>query len=228
LTSARLQGILGGRMLRKNVKCPSCGAPVDVDRSAAMAVCDYCESAFYFKDEAVELRGKVGTLVETSSPLYVGATGTFRSQGFRVMGRIQYRCEGSIWEEWFLRTEPGAELWICEDELEFSLETPVENPGPIPGFEAIRPGELLQVAGEALGVDEKDVASLESVEGSLPFPLDIDRQFPYVDASGGETTVTVEYSADGPEVFRGTWIDPSEIELDNPKPDEEMADWSDA
>jgi len=215
-------------MLRKNVKCPSCGAPADVDRLAAMAVCDYCESAFYFKDELVELRGKVGMLVDTSSPLYVGATGTFRGKDFRVMGRIQYRCEGSVWEEWFLRSEHDDEIWISEDEMEFCLETPVEHPGPIPAFDEISPGGLLQVAGEALSVDEKDVASLESVEGSLPFPLDIDRQFPYLDASSEATTVTVEYSADGPEVFRGTWIDASELELDNPRPDGEMADWADA
>jgi len=212
----------------KNVKCPSCGAPADVDRSAAMAVCDYCGSAFYFKDEAVELKGKAGVLVETSSPLYVGATGTLRGRGFRVMGRIQYRCEGSIWEEWFLRTDDDAELWISEDEMEFCLERPVENPGPIPPFDQVRPGDVLQVAGTAVSVDEKDVASLESVEGSLPFPLELDRQFPYLDASGPNETLTIEYVADGVEVHRGVWMDASDIVLDNPRPEADADDWADA
>jgi hypothetical protein len=212
----------------KNVQCPSCGAPVNVDRSAAMAVCDYCESAMYFKDEAVELRGKVGMLVETSSPLYVGATGKIRDRGFRVMGRIQYRCEDSIWEEWFLRTDEDAELWISEDEMEFCLEQPMENPGQIPPFDRIRPGGVLRVAGATVSVDEKDVASLESVEGSLPFALDLDREFPYVDASGPEETLTIEYVADGVEVHRGTWMDPSDIELDNPRPAPQGDEWADA
>ena len=43
-----------------------------------------------------------------------------------------------------------------------------------------------------------------------------------------DEAVLVEYAADGPEVHRGTWIDASEIELDNPKPDADTADWADA
>ena len=154
------------------------------------------------------------------------------------MGRIQYRCEGSIWEEWFLRTDDDAELWISEDEMEFCLERPVENPGPIPPFDQVRPGDVLQVAGTAVSVDEKDVASLESVEGSLPFPLEaleetgleveLDRQFPYLDASGPNETLTIEYVADGVEVHRGVWMDASDIVLDNPRPEADADDWADA
>ncbi|MFW5857106.1 MAG: DUF4178 domain-containing protein [Planctomycetota bacterium] len=212
----------------RKINCPSCGAPGDVDRFAAMAVCEYCSTAFYFEDDAVRERGKMGVLAETPSPLYVGATGTLQNRGFGVVGHVRYRYSDGFWDEWYLRFEDNEGAWIGEDEMEFSLEEPIADPGAVPPFDAIEPGQPLQVGGVEVYVDEKEVATLEGAEGSLPFPMEADRTFRYFDASQGDDTVTVEYTEDGVEAFRGVWIDLDELELDMPNPEDGTGEMWDA
>jgi hypothetical protein len=101
----------------------------------------------------------------------------------------------------------------------------VPDPGPIPPLDAIEPGQWITIGGKEVAVDEIDTAELLGAEGSLPFPLALDRTFTYFDASAGEDTFTVEYGAEGVEVFTGTWIEPDEIRLDAPKPDADRMAW---
>ncbi len=210
----------------KNINCPSCGAPGEVDRFAAMAVCAYCRGAFYLKDEAVLAMGEMAILAETDSPLYLNATGKLRGKRFTIMGHIQYRYSEGLWEEWFLRCDDGSELWINEDEMEYSLEEEVQSPGVIPPVEQIEPGQAITIAGKNVSVDEIDQAELVAAEGSLPFQLGLDRTFPYFDASGEDAVFTVEYVEDGIEVYAGTWLDAEEIKLEAPKPDSDRLGWS--
>jgi hypothetical protein len=213
----------------KSVSCPSCGNRIEnVDRFSAMAVCDYCGCGCYFQDEAVMAMGEMAILTEYPTPMYLHATGTLRDRRFTVVGRVRYRYSGGFWDEWYLSFSDGSYGWVAEDEAEFSLEKEIENPGDIPGYDKVRPGDNLIIAGESVIVDERNVAKLEGAEGSLPWVLSKDTEFPYIDASQEDYTVTIEYSEDGPEVFLGEWIDLSEIKLDRPKEDEEYSGWSDA
>ena len=212
----------------KNVKCPSCGAPADnVDRFAAMAVCEYCGGAFYFDEDAIKAMGKMAIMVEYPTPLYVGATGALKGKRFATLGRLRYRYPRGFWDEWYLRYDDGQGLWLAEDEGEFSLEVQVDSPGPIPPRGSVRPGAQLTLANKQVIVDEVDKATLEGAEGSIPFVITKDTSFDYVDASLGDDTITIEYASEGPEVYYGTWIDVGEIVLDNPK-EEEDGEWFDA
>lgn len=213
----------------RNLNCPACGAPAEnVDRFAAMAVCEYCGGAFCFRDDAVEAMGRMAIMVDYPTPLYVGATGSIRGRRFAVAGRLRYRYARGFWDEWYLRWDDGADGWLCEDERELSLEEAVPAPGPVPPRGSLRPGQGLTLAGALTTVDEVDTAHLEGAEGWLPFVLTADTAFPYVDASQGDVNLTIEYAAAGPEVFRGHPVDEAELVLDHPREDGGGGEWSDA
>jgi len=212
----------------KNTNCPSCGAPNEVNRFAAMAICAYCGAGYYFRDEAVLAMGEMAIMAEYDTPLYVGASGRLRKKRFYIDGRVRYRYERGFWDEWYFVFDDGSNAWICEDELEFSLEKDFEKPTNIPSFESLSPGSPLRLGDLSFAVNEKDTAYFEGAEGSLPFVLSKDRQFPFVDASNEESTATIEYSEEGPEIFIGEWVDQEEIQLDHPKPETDDTEWSDA
>lgn len=206
----------------RTFNCPSCGAKAEVNRVIAMGTCEYCRGAFYFKDEAVTAYGEMNVLAEPDSVLYVGATGRLKGRRFNVMGRVRYRYEEGLWDEWYLQDETFQPLWIGEDEGELSLEVPVEIKAGVPAYEEVEPGLMLNLTcGDgtvlSVSVDEMDTAVLEGIEGHLPQTLLAERQFPYVDASQGELTVTLEYGDDGADVYRGEWIGPDDLELDQPR-----------
>ena len=214
----------------KNTSCPSCGAPADdVDRFAAMAVCEYCGGAFYFKDEAVLAMGKMAIMVEYPTPFYIHATGSFRKKEFQIIGRLRYRYAKGFWDEWYLRFDDDTYKWFVEDEMEFSMEEEVKTPENLPAFDMLYPGCPLIIDKHNLQVDELDVAKLEGAEGSIPFVITKDTMFQYADASQDEYTVTIEYAEDGPEIYQGIWIDKDELKLDYPKDEmEENSGWADA
>ncbi len=209
-------------MSTRSANCPSCGAPKeDVDQAAAMAVCDYCGVAFYFKDESILAMGKMAILVDLPTPLYVGATGELRGRRFQVHGRLRYRYTNGFWDEWFVLYADKSEEWIVDDELELSLERSLGDPGGLPSLKSLSPGDPIRLGGKKLFIDEIDTAYIDGAEGWLPLVLALHAEFPYVDASQGEATFTIEYGQGGVEVFQGTWIDAAELNLDHPNPNAE-------
>jgi Domain of unknown function (DUF4178) len=215
-------------MSYKSAACPSCGGWIDkIDRFAAMAVCDYCGGAFYFDDEAVLSMGEMAILTEYPTPFYIGATGKIRKKNFEVVGRVRYRYHSGFWDEWYLKYTDESYGWIADDEMEFSFEHAINNPGIIPPHDQISPGQTLVIADKALIVDERDVAILEGAEGSLPWVLTKDTEFPFVELSQGDDMVTIEYGEDGIEVFAGEFVDADEIKIDFPKEDN-SGGWSEA
>ncbi len=213
----------------RTLSCPSCGAPVEMGRFASMAVCDYCGSGVYLEDEAAKALGEMAILTEYPTPLYLHATGSLRGKRFTVVGRVRYRYSRGFWDEWYLSYDDGSYGWIADDEMELSLEHEMFDFKNVPDFENAVPGAGIEVSGNSLIIDEKDVAELEGAEGSLPWVMTKDQQFPYLEASQDDFMATVEYSEDGPEVFSGEWVSQDELKLDHPKDDDGgFGGWTDA
>lgn len=217
----------------KTMNCPSCGAQAEINRSIAMGVCEYCRGAFYFKDEAILAYGEMNVLAEPDSVLYVGASGSFKGKRFNVLGRVRYRYGEGLWDEWYLQDETFEPMWITEADGELSLQVEVDVTTPPPPVDQIAPGMELNLPCEdgvilSVSVDEIDTAVLEGIEGHLPETLLAERTFPYVDASQGDLTLTLEYDEAGADVYRGEWIDPELLELDNSDGDWGGGGWDDA
>ena len=82
--------------------CPSCGADVEFKSPASvMAVCSYCQTAVLKDADSVKDIGKMASVLEDYSPLQIGTTGQYQQHTFTVLGRIQFKYEDGLWNEWY-------------------------------------------------------------------------------------------------------------------------------
>ena len=194
--------------------CPSCGAPVTFAiGSSAVVVCQYCRSVVARTDRGLETFGKVADLIDTGSPLQVGASGRYRGQPFRLTGRTQLRHQaGGVWDEWYAAFDDGRWGWIAEAQGRFYLTFKVEADAPrieqlrlgagVPGFEPMVVAEI----GEAAVV---------SAEGELPWRPVPGESYAYADLTGEERRfATIDYSEEPPVVFKGTEADFRELGIE--------------
>ncbi|HEX8616362.1 MAG TPA: DUF4178 domain-containing protein [Thermoanaerobaculia bacterium] len=191
--------------------CPSCGAAIQFAiGSSAVVVCDYCRSVVARSDRGVEAFGKVAELVDTGSPLQVGASGRYRGKGFRISGRTQLRhAAGGTWDEWYAAFDDGRWGWVAEAQGRFYVTFRVESEAP--------PLERLVLGGtaavpEPLTVAEIGRAVVISAEGELPWRPEPGVSYQYADLTGEERRfATIDYSEQPPVVFKGTEATFSEL-----------------
>ena len=110
-------------MARLQAPCPSCAAPVEFKcRTSLMAICPYCTTCVARGDKGLEDHGKVADLVDTQSPLKVGAKGRFKGKPFRIVGRIQFQhSAGGMWDEWYAEMPGGKWGWLAEAQGRFYM-----------------------------------------------------------------------------------------------------------
>ncbi|MGB0751700.1 MAG: DUF4178 domain-containing protein, partial [Gammaproteobacteria bacterium] len=85
--------------------------------------------------------------------------------------------------------------------------------GAAPAFDSLQVGSTVNVGGQSLQVTEKNFASCLGFEGEIPEIIQFGEKHSYVHLLGPKSLLlTVEYSDEGTQVFKGNWIDPFEIE----------------
>ena len=184
--------------------CPSCGAPVTFAiGSSAVVVCAYCSTLVARTDRGVEDAGKVAALIDTGSPLAVGASGRYREVGFRLTGRTQMRHQaGGVWDEWYAYFDNGAWGWIAEAQGRFYVTFPQDR-AAVPLAE-LKLGERVPSIHPDLVVAEIGRAVVEGAEGELPWRPAPGEAYDYADLTGtGRKFATIDYGEDPPVVYEG-------------------------
>lgn len=184
--------------------CPSCGGPVTFAiGSSAVVVCEYCRSVVARTDRGLETFGKVADLIDTGSPLQVGATGRYRGQPFRLTGRTQLRHQaGGVWDEWYAAFDDGRWGWIAEAQGRFYATFRVAADAP--RYEQLELGASVPGL-EPMVVAEIGKAAVASAEGELPWRPEPGASYAYADLTGEEGRfATIDYSEEPPVVFKGT------------------------
>lgn len=213
-----------------SVNCPSCGAPKQLlHPGIVMFTCEHCGTPVYWDEDAVLAAGERSVLDEGFTRLYRGATGSFRGKRFRVLGRVRYLYgQGGVargfWDEWFLRTRNGEDLWLTEDDHELSLQKATEYPDrrPVGDYGA---GVSVFHDGREFVVEEVGVAECFGLEGELPEVWEIGETYPYVDLASpdGKYTLGLEFDqgegdeseGEPPTAFEGKWLKHAALELDD-------------
>lgn len=183
--------------------CPSCGGPVEFRiGSSAVVVCSYCNSVVARSDRGFESHGKVAALIDTGSPLRVGATGRYRGDGFRITGRSQMRHQaGGVWDEWYAAFDDGRWGWVAEAQGRFYVTFRAKDAAP--QLAQLRAGAKVPEI-DMLTVAEIGEAALISAEGELPWTPEPGSSYVYADLTGsGSRFATIDYSEEPPLVFRG-------------------------
>lgn len=209
-------------MSERVASCPSCGGEITFRTGdAAVVICPYCHSVVARGDRDLETLGKVADLVDTGSPLAVGAPGRFEGHAFELTGRIQMRhAAGGIWDEWYAHFEDGRWGWLAEAQGRFFLTFETKAPGPLPDFSALHPGQPVQGL-PGFNTDERATAHAESGEGEIPWRVVPNESFRYADLSGADGSfATIDYSFDPPALFRGREVTLADLGMEALAPPE--------
>lgn len=191
-------------------KCPSCGAPIGFTAGTALVlVCPNCNTVVARKGAALEARGKIGSIVDTDTPLQLHVDGRYDRRGYRVVGHLQKDHGAGPWDEWYVEFDDGARGWISESEGAFHLTFYRGEENRLP-LNRMRPGVRFAIndgtTNRAFAVEEVGHARIVAAEGELPSDVDPTEDVRYVDATGqGGVFCTLDYGTgeDVAEVFLG-------------------------
>lgn len=196
-------------MRKVEAPCPSCGAPVEFKVSSSLVtVCEFCQSVVARGDRQLEDLGKVAALVETNSPLALGATGRFADKPFEIVGHVQYQhAAGGIWDEWYA-SFPGERWgWLAEAQGKFYMTFRIKRSQQValPTKDAVEIGTRIDVpkVGE-LVVHERGIATLSAAAGELPYVPTPGAKHEFADLTGeGKRFATLDLNEEPPMLFVG-------------------------
>lgn len=192
-------------------RCPSCGAPVEFRSVASiLAVCEFCRSTLVREGNELKNLGRMADLVEDRSRLRCGAEGRWHGLHFAIVGRIQYRFDAGLWNEWHLLFDNGRSGWLSEVAGDYLLSMPRRVPETLPRFESLKPGDALTLDGAAYQVGNVLTAECVAGEGELPFAVGGGYAAPVVDlrsVAGGFATLDYSDNPERPLVFVGESVE---------------------
>ena len=124
--------------------------------------------------DALENYGKVADLVQTNSPLQLGATGSWRGRPFEIVGRVQMKhASGAVWDEWYGSFDGGERWgWLAEAQnrvtLTFAKRIPADAAVASIGNLAAGEQATIPAVGQ-FNVAEVGTATIGFAEGEIPF-----------------------------------------------------------
>ena len=196
--------------------CPSCGAALSFRPGTMVAVCSYCKALAARKDRNPELIGKVADLVDTGSPLGLGASGSYAGRAFTLAGRVQLKHPlGGVWDEWYLALDDGRWGWLAEAQGRFYLTFTQTPHGALPAAATLQAGGLADLGPDGLWtVGELSEAAFHSAEGEIPWAVEPGATYRFADLSGRNGAfATLDYSEDPPLFFLGREIPLAELKI---------------
>ena len=201
--------------MKREVQCPSCGAPVVFQSVASvLAVCEYCGSTLVRHDLHLENVGKMAQLQADGSPLQLRAEGRYRGESFTVVGRIQLRFEKGLWNEWHLLFGDQRSGWLGEAAGIYAVSFLTEVTEAIPKFEELHPGRAVVLRKASYEVINVEKASCIGGEGELPFEIGAGYEAPVADLAGpGKQFATLDYSETSPLIYMGEYVEFEELHL---------------
>ena len=199
--------------MKREVACPSCGAPVVFQSAASvMAVCEYCSSTLGRHDLDLENIGKMAQLQADGSPLQLRAEGRYQGDSFTVVGRIQLRFEKGLWNEWHLLFDGQRSGWLGESAGIYAVSFLTEVGEKVPEFDELHPGELVTLKKASYEVTNVEKAFCIAGEGELPFQIGSGYEAPVADLAGpGKQFATLDYSEEPPLVYMGEYVEFEEL-----------------
>ena len=201
--------------MKKEINCPSCGAPVVFQSAASiLAVCEYCKSTLVRHDVNLENVGKMAELQADGSPLRLRTEGRYQRVPFTVVGRIQLRYQQGLWNEWHLFFADQRSGWLGESMGTYAVSFLTEVQEKIPRFEELHPGQQVVLKGQSYEVTSREEAFCVGGEGELPFQIGPGYTAPTADLTGsGNGFATLDYSEEKPLVFMGEYVEFEELHL---------------
>jgi hypothetical protein len=198
--------------------CPGCGGPVTFRWSSAVqTTCEFCKSILVRTDVDLKKVGVVADLPPDSSPIQIGAEGTYGNKSFVVVGRILYEYEQGGWNEWHIVFNDGSSGWLSDAQLEYALSWLAPNAfGPLPDAWKLKRGNPCSYNGLSYEVTSITEAHYKGVQGELPFEYWDKANCVFADLrTTTNEFATIDYTEQPPLVFLGRAVEFNELHLRN-------------
>ncbi len=194
------------RPILKELKCPSCGAPVQQFSSDAQTiVCSKCGSVIALDMEGPTVTGKTRKLPTAVVPIEIGDKGSFDGTEFFVIGRVLYRGwddeDKWVWDEWLMGGADGRLLWLSYSSDEgFTLFKKLRVREP---FDAQTSLMLPTGGANQVRVHERYPAELAGAEGELTWRGKPGDKLFMAEAFGNGKRYSVQQTPDELEIHEG-------------------------
>lgn len=181
----------------QNVSCPNCGAQVVFKSHASvMAVCEYCKTTVLKEADAVRDMGRMSDVLEDYSPLQIGTSGQYGNTPFTVIGRIQLRYAGGMWNEWYVYFDDGRPAWLSDASAQYTLTFDKQDAGVLPAFDKVETAHAYTILGQSYIAADIRTAECTGGQGELPFRVGQGWQAKVIDFRRGSSFLTLDYSDD--------------------------------
>ena len=191
--------------------CANCGAAIErQNTSSRLVACPYCDTTQMFVDDAFQLAGQQGVMLDVPTLLVLGKPAMVERRRVIPRGHARFSYGRGWWDEFWCEADDEM-LWISVDEGDVAIE------GPLPKSqwpESFSPqlGAKVKIGGTEYTVTEAETAECVAVRGEFPEVISIGETHLYYDLSGeNKEIVTLEQWEDESAWFRGKWIDPWKV-----------------
>ncbi len=181
-------------------------------------MCTYCDSLLFRQGEILENHGKVASLVDDQSPIQVGTAGSYQKKSFTVVGRARQTWSEGFWNEWCLLFSDDTLGWLAEAQGFWMLSRQKDATLDGKKVQILIPGQKLELWGRTYLLDDRKEASIESIEGELPFRAAPGKKSLLLDLSteSGREFVTVDFTEpNSPIFYSGEYLEFDELKLQN-------------
>lgn len=193
-------------MPETTVSCPNCGGDVSIaSKASRVAHCPYCENTLIVNEAAIRALGKMALLANLPSCLAIGYPAKCLGREIVVLGRIQFRYDAGIWDEWWIQfLDDESNAWISQDEGSYMLEISFPKGISMPDYDSLEVGDRIEFGKRRLWVEEKNVANMVGLQGEVPRDAAPDRAVRFLQLTDNKVIASIEYYEDGSrEAFQG-------------------------
>ena len=200
------------------MQCPSCGAPFDWhSKFAEVITCESCQGVCRIHGDSVTLTGQSAKLIQSSSGLGLGVTGSYQNVAFAIVGRVRYGYPKGFWDEWCAHTMEGDLIWLTEDDGTLTKSRSRKLRKQTSDLDKVGLGRSIFIADHDYLVEEIGEAKCLGTEGQLPFSAMPGDVIQYIGLRAGRTqTGTIERYDDEVHFYEGRRVKLSELNLLNP------------
>ncbi len=172
------------------------------------------------KGEVLSRIGKMAELFDDHSLLQLGVSGSWKGQGFTLLGRLQYKYGEGTWTEWHAVLADGSSAFLSEDNGAYVFTTAQPVQRDLPAAERFRVGATTAINGQSFSVASNQQVALVAAQGELPRLPELGRSFAMVelrseaaDAKSTGEVLSVDYSTQPPSVSMGRSVQLDELKL---------------
>jgi hypothetical protein len=205
--------------MAQQIACPKCGAGHQIaNPGITMLVCTSCHAVVHWGSGEIQA-GAESILPPSQSRLFLFASGKLDGVGYQVIGHLRYDYGRGNWDEWYVQTDEGREVWLSEDERVVTEELPVDASGA-PPYEQLQLGTPVTLGEHVYTVRELATATCVGGNGQLPFSIFPGESYRYADLATEDGTgfATLEYQDDGVEAYAGRVVGDDRLTIEGEPP----------